>query len=97
VGVEVVQDHPDLLGVGEMHIDQVAHDLGKVRFGALVGDFGVPPACTGLEQHEQVAGAVALVLIVVAGFASGLSRGGRAGVGVQHARTFVHTPPVALS
>src|SRR5690606_2579179 len=91
VGIEIVHDDPDFLGVREMYIYQVAHTGGKVGFSALVGDFGMSPACQWLKHHKQVAGAVALVFIVVTRYLTGLSRGGRTSIFVQNAGALVKT------
>src|SRR5574341_904341 len=65
------------LGIGFVH--QPLHLLGEVQQGAPVGDGHMPPAAVRLEEHKQVAGAVALVLVIVAFHLTRLS-------GQRHAR-----------
>ena len=65
VGVEVVQHHPDLLGRWVSFIGQPPHLLSEVHHGTTFGHCHMPPARQGLAQHEQVSGAIALVLVIV--------------------------------
>src|SRR5512132_1005746 len=64
VGVEVVLDQHDPLGVRVVDVDEVLDAVGPVDAGAPVADAHVPPAGQRLADQEQVAGAVALVLVV---------------------------------
>jgi hypothetical protein len=65
VGVEVVLDENDLLGLSKMAITQLFEDLCVIDGGASLGDLNLPPALERSEQHEQAGRAVALVLVVV--------------------------------
>jgi hypothetical protein len=49
-----------------MDIDEVAHAVGEVGGGAPLGDLHLAPGAVRVEEDEQVGGAVALVLAVVA-------------------------------
>src|SRR5579859_7349765 len=63
--VEIVEDHTDGGGLRKVAIDQVPHTVGKVLGCAPVGDVYMPPADLRLHEHEEVAGPLARVLIVV--------------------------------
>ena len=65
--VQIVLDEHDLLGLGEVHVAQGLEDAGVIDSRAPLGDGDMPPALERSEQHEQVGGAAALVLVVVAG------------------------------
>ena len=75
VGVEVVQHHPDLLGRWVSFIGQPPHLLSEVHHGTTFGHCHMPPARQGLAQHEQVSGAIALVLVIVSLPSCRLGRG----------------------
>src|ERR1700674_4716710 len=66
MGGEVVHHHPDDRGVGIIDIDQLAHALGEVLVGAPVGDLHPAPGAVGVEEDEQIDGAVAAIFAVVA-------------------------------
>jgi len=67
VDVEVVLDEHDGLGLGEAAIGQILQDVRIVDGGVAVGHLDVAPAFERREPHEQVGGAVALVLIIDTG------------------------------
>jgi hypothetical protein len=67
VGVEVVLHQHDLLGVGVVDVDQVLDAVRPVDAGAPVADHDVAPASQRLADHQQVAHAAALVLVVLPG------------------------------
>src|SRR3712207_1693838 len=66
MGVEVVQNHPYLLGFGIVLVGQLPHLLGEVARRAPLPEIDMAPRSLRLEEHEQVAHPSALVLIVVA-------------------------------
>src|SRR6476660_821797 len=78
VDVEVVLDQNDGLGVGEVEIGQVFQDVSVVHGGVAVGDFDVAPAFERSKHHEEVGGAVALVLVIATG-----GRPGFIGIGTR--------------
>src|SRR6266536_6035966 len=55
-----------------MDVDELAHAFGEVDVGAALGDLGVAPWPVHVERHEDVRGAVATVLVVVARSTPGL-------------------------
>jgi hypothetical protein len=61
---QVVLDQHDPLGGRVVHVDQVLDAVRPVDAGAPVADAHVPPAAQRLADQEQVAGPVALVLVV---------------------------------
>src|SRR3990172_5310319 len=73
--------HPVRLGIAFIH--QPLHLLGEVQQGATFGDGDVPPTTLRLEEHKQIAGAVALVLVIVAFHLTRLSGQRRARLGNQ--------------
>ena len=66
MGIQVVQDDDNRLCLREKIIDQVAHTLSKVDLRATVRDSNVPPTEQGLEEQEEIGGAIPLVLVVKA-------------------------------
>ena len=66
VGVEVVEHQGDALGIRKVDVDQLAHHLGEVDPGAVVGDLDLAPPQQGRGEQEEVGGAAALVFGVVA-------------------------------
>ena len=81
MGVEIVLDEDDRLGLREVDIGQVFQNMGEVDGGAAVGDLDVAPAFERREHHEQVGCAVARVFVIDAGRAPRLHRNGRARFG----------------
>ena len=59
-------------------VDEIAHALGEVEAGSLVGDLGVSPGSVHVDEHEDVRGAVAHVLVVEASRFPGSARTGLA-------------------
>ena len=73
---QIVLHDTDAGGVRIMDIDEFAHAVGVVHEGAAIGDVDITPAPMRIEGDEQVDGAVAVVLVIVA---FGLPRFGRIG------------------
>jgi hypothetical protein len=65
MGVEIIQHHADLFGFWKMKINQILHAPSEILFRSLVGDFDVPPACQGLQKHEQVASTFPSILKII--------------------------------
>lgn len=63
---QVVEHDADALRFGIMSVGELAHADGKVFCGAPLGDLDLAPGAVHVEEDEQVGGAVALVLAVVA-------------------------------
>ena len=57
-----------------MSVGQRLEDLRVIERGVAVGHLDMPPSLQWGEQHEQIGGAVALILVVVAGWLSWLCR-----------------------
>jgi hypothetical protein len=83
VNVEIVLDQYDGLGVGEVAIGQFFQDVSVIHGGVAIGDFDMAPAFEGCKHHEDVGGAVALVLVIVASRASPLNRDRQACLGKE--------------
>ena len=66
VGGEIVLHHPDQVCRGIVDVHEVAHAVRIVLRRALVGDRHLAPGVMHIETNEQVDGAVALVLVIVA-------------------------------
>ena len=81
--VEIVLDQNDGLGVGEVSIGQFFQDVSVVHGGMAIGDLDVAPAFERCKHHEDVGGAVALVLVIAAGRASPLHRDRQARLGKE--------------
>jgi hypothetical protein len=59
MGREVIEDDPDLLGLGIMDIENLAHALGEVASRPMVGDLDLAPGAVRVEEDEEVERAVA--------------------------------------
>ena len=66
VRVQVVLHEHDLVGLRKMNVAQVLENAGIIDRRAPLGDLHMPKAFEWRKQHEQVGGAVALILVVVA-------------------------------
>src|SRR5215218_1670729 len=67
MGVEVVQNQNDLLGIRVVQINQLLYAVCPVDLGPPLGDADVTPASQRLANDEEVGRPVALVLVVVTG------------------------------
>ena len=68
MGAEIVLHQHDLAGVEEVSVRQCLEDLRVIERGMAVGDFDMAPSLQWSEQHEQIGGAVALILVIVPGW-----------------------------
>ena len=66
VGRQVILDDPYALGVGIMDIGEFAHALGVVFGCAPLGDFDLAPRPVDVDADEEIDGAVAAILVIVA-------------------------------
>ena len=73
VSVQVVQDDPDHLDLRIGLVHQPSHLLGKVLHRAQLGHLHVPPPGLRLAGREQVACALAPILVVLPQRNSGLN------------------------
>src|SRR3981081_2596563 len=78
MGVEIIQDDPNQVGIGIAFIDQPFHLVSKVVHGALRRHHDMAPARLRFAKQKEIAGPVALIFIVVARHLAGLSGHGRA-------------------
>ena len=81
VDVEIVLDQDDGLGVGKVSIGEVFEDVSVIDRGVAVRDLDVAPAFERREQHKEIGGAVALVLVIMTGRAPRFHRHRHAGLG----------------
>ena len=65
--VEIILDQNDCPSAREVDIGQVFQDVSVVHGGMAIGDFDMAPAFERCKHHEEVGGAVALVLVIEAG------------------------------
>src|ERR1700758_23804 len=63
---QIVEHDADPLGLGIMKVHEITHAFGEVARGAAVGDLDRAPRLVGIEEDEEVGGAVATILAVVA-------------------------------
>jgi hypothetical protein len=63
--IQVIQDDTDHSRLGDMEVHQVLHPVGKILAGAPVSDLHMPPALPRLEAHQQVAGTLPALFVVV--------------------------------
>jgi hypothetical protein len=67
VGVEIVLNENDFLGLREVAIGEIFQGVSIVHGSVTIGDFDMPPAFERREHHEEVGRPVALVFVVEAG------------------------------
>jgi hypothetical protein len=66
VNAEIVLDQNDGLGVSEVDVGQVFQDVSVIHGGVAICDLDMAPAFERSNHHEQIGGAVALVLVIEA-------------------------------
>jgi len=64
VRAQVVEYNADAICVRIVDVDQVTHALGEIVVGTLGRDLDVAPRAMGIDESEDVDGAVASVLVV---------------------------------
>ena len=79
--VEIVLDENDCRGVWEVDIGQIFQNVRVIHSGMAIGDFDVPPAFERSKHHEEIGGAVALILVIETGRASRFHRNRHARLG----------------
>ena len=67
MGVEIVLHHHDLWGLGKVDVRHILERMGIIDGGMAIRDFDMAPAFERSKQHEEVGGAVALVLVIETG------------------------------
>jgi hypothetical protein len=65
VRVQVVQHHVYHFRLRIAFIYELAHLLGEIHFGALLGDGDVPPGGLRFNAHKPACRAVTLVLVII--------------------------------
>ena len=75
MGGEVIEDDADALGLWEVDIDELAHAKGEVVRRKTIGvDLDPAPRAMGIDEDEEIDGAVAAILVVEALEPSGCGR-----------------------
>ncbi len=67
MGVQVVLNQHDGLGLGKVNIAGFLEHMGVINGPAVRGRLDMAPTLEWREQHEQIGGAIAFVFMVVAG------------------------------
>ena len=83
VDVEIVLNQDNDLGVGKVRIGKVFEDVSIIHGGVAIRDLDVAAAFEWREHHEEIGGAVALVLVVAPGRAARFHRDRQARFGDQ--------------
>src|SRR5215813_6294119 len=86
---EIVLDQNDGLGVREVDVGQVFQDASVIHGGMAICDLDVAPAFERSKHHEEIGGAIALVLIIETGRASRFHRDRHARFGNELLRGLV--------
>src|SRR5258708_11877092 len=86
---KVVEDDLDAIAARVGGVNELAHALGEVYVGAPLGNLGVAPRCMGVDEHEDVGGAVAPVLVIRARRTSRRWRHGNTRFADQLPRRFI--------
>jgi hypothetical protein len=89
VGRKIVHDAADAVRVGIVRIGEIAHALGEVAGGPVVGHLHMAPGLVGVEEDEQIGRAIALVFAIVSHRLSRCGRDWQAGFADQLGRAFV--------
>src|SRR4029450_6842981 len=89
VDAEIVLDKKECLGVRELDVGQVFQDASVIHGGMAICDLDVAPAFERSKHHEEIGGAIALVLIIETGRASRFHRDRHARFGNELLRGFV--------
>src|SRR5260370_19424218 len=61
-----MQEEADALRFGKVNVQEFPHGGSEVNGGAAVGDFDLAPGPMHIEEDEQIGGAIALILAIVA-------------------------------
>jgi len=61
---EIVEDNANSFRLRVVLIDELPHALGEVDARTLIGDLGMAPGLVHVDEHEDVRGAIAYVLVV---------------------------------
>ena len=75
--IQIVHDEYNLLRLGEMDINQIAHTVGEINHRAPVGDFDMPPCFQGSEKEKQITRPIPFILIIILGQIPGLGGNGK--------------------
>ncbi len=67
VGVQVVWHDPNALSVRVVKVDQVFQTVGIIDLGSPIGHVDMAPTLQWLEEHEEIAGAMPFVFVIIAG------------------------------
>ena len=85
-----------VLALREVDIGQVFQDVSVIHGGVAIGDLDMAPAFERSKHHEEVGGAVALVLVVETGRASRFHRDRHARLGNELLRGLVQANQRAI-
>ena len=91
VGVEIVNDEPDRLGMGIVVVDEVFHPSGKIDGGASFPDPDMTPTAMTVDRDGQATGATAGVFVVDPASPARHGWEWGTGLGPQRIRTLVKT------
>src|SRR5438046_1149851 len=97
VNVEIVLDQNDGLGAREVDIGQVFQDMSIIHGGMAIRNFDMAPAFERSKHHEEVGGAVTLVLVIETGRASRFHRDRHARFGNELLRGLVEANQRTIS
>jgi hypothetical protein len=61
---QIVEHRADPFGIRVVLVDEIPHAFREVDTGSVVGDLGVSPGPVDVDEHEDVGGSVAHVLVV---------------------------------
>ena len=84
MGIEIVKHYRDLVGLWEMHIGQVAQDVGKIDGGAPIANGDMAPAYQRRKENKQAGDTCAFILVVNPRLASRAVRQRRARLSVKN-------------
>jgi hypothetical protein len=65
MGVEIIENHANDVGLRVLRIHEPLHVLGKVRLGSPLRHWHMPPSSLRLAHDKQIPGAVARLRMVL--------------------------------
>jgi|ERR1700694_2016486 len=89
--IEIIQNHADFFGLREMDIYDVTEQVGEIVRFSVCRDGAIAPTGVRFKHHEQIAGAVPDVFVVLTGHLPRRWRDGFAAIGDQLAGTLIDT------
>jgi hypothetical protein len=96
VGRKIVHDDADAVRIGIVRIGEIAHAVGKIAGGPVIGHLHMTPGLVRIEEDEQIRCSVAFVFAIVSLGSARRGRDRQTGLADQPGRAFVEANYRAL-